>query len=204
MVTGMLGSDALAEIAGPFKDFAEKLGSSKGPMWLSAFKRFLRKENPWELKLVRQMTLKIGGVSKVDLAKRLNDGGHSVSDWARNIMGNPAFTTFPEPTEIELGWVRVRDLGFTKLPTIKELFTRIKKVGDLCPAEVGPHLQLADKDQQSGTWYLVAMEPISDSVSSPFVFRVWRHDDGLRWLDTFYAYLDGCWPLDCVIVVRLK
>ncbi|MEK7498614.1 MAG: hypothetical protein AAB611_02005 [Patescibacteria group bacterium] len=44
----MLGMNALAEVAGPLKDFAEKLGGSDGNNWLDAFKRFLRKENPWE------------------------------------------------------------------------------------------------------------------------------------------------------------
>lgn len=199
----MLGSNALAEVAGPFKDFAEKLGSPEGPIWFSAFKRFLRKENPWALKLIRQITLTIGGVSEDALAKQLKDGGHSVSDWARDIMGKPTFTTLPEPTEIELGWVTVRDLGFTKEPTTEELFTRIKEVGELCPAEVGPHLRLADKDQQRGTWYWVAMEPISDSGGSPDVFDVRRGGGGGRWLCALFASPDGRWNLGGTVVFRL-
>lgn len=203
MASDMLGSGALAEIAGPLKDFAEKLGSSEGSMWLSAFKRFLRKENPWGLKLIRQMTLTVGGVSKDDLVKHLKDGGHSVSDRARDIMGKPAFTTLPEPTEIELGWITVRDLGFATKPTTDELFVRIKEVADLCPAEVGPHLRLADKDQQRGTCYWTAMEPITDSDGYPDVFRVERYDGGERWLRARCAYPDVRWFLDCSVVVRL-
>ena len=42
----MLG-EGLAEVAGPLKDFAEKLGGEGGAEWLLAFKRFLRKEEPW-------------------------------------------------------------------------------------------------------------------------------------------------------------
>ena len=42
----MLGG-ALVEVAGPLKDFAEKLGGEEGGDWFAAFKRFLRKENPW-------------------------------------------------------------------------------------------------------------------------------------------------------------
>lgn len=42
----MLGS-ALAEMAGSLKDFAEKLGGDEGVQWMAAFKRFLRKEEPW-------------------------------------------------------------------------------------------------------------------------------------------------------------
>ena len=47
MLERMLGVDALAEVAGPLKDFAEKLGGREGPEWFAAFKRFLRKEDPW-------------------------------------------------------------------------------------------------------------------------------------------------------------
>lgn len=204
MATGMLGSDALAEVAGPFKDFAEKLGGSNGPMWLSAFKRFLRQEDPWALKLIRQVTVTIGGVSKGSLLKRLTDGGHSVSDWARDIMGKPSFTTLPESTEIELGWITVRDLGFTKEPTTTELFTRIKEVSDLCPAEVGPHLRLIDSDQQRGSWYWVAMEPITDSDGSPGVFDVGRYGGGGRWLDAGCADPGGHWDLDSAVVLVLR
>lgn len=42
----VLGS-ALAEVAGPLKDFLEKLSSREGREWSKAFKRFLRKENSW-------------------------------------------------------------------------------------------------------------------------------------------------------------
>lgn len=63
-----------------------------------------------------------------------------------------------------------------------ELLNRIKEVGGLCPAEVGPHLRLADKDQPCETWYWTAMEPITDSVGRPSVFCVGRLAGGERWL----------------------
>jgi hypothetical protein len=47
MSENMLGVGALAEVAGPLKDFSDKLNGADGPLWLSAFKRFLRKEDPW-------------------------------------------------------------------------------------------------------------------------------------------------------------
>ncbi len=47
MLENMLGN-ALEATSGPFKDFFEKLGGAEGEEWFSAFKRFLRKENPWE------------------------------------------------------------------------------------------------------------------------------------------------------------
>lgn len=146
-------------------------------------------------------TITIGGVSKGDLASRLKDG-FFVSDWARDIMGNKrAFTTLPESTGIALVQVKVADLGFTKEPTTTELYQRARERGlNLCPAEVGPHLRLADADQKRGTWYRVAMEPISGSDGVPLVFDVGRHEDGHRWLDTGYADPGDRWNLDLTIV----
>jgi len=40
-------SEALQQVSGPLKDLLEKLGGRDGRSWLSAFKRFLRKQNPW-------------------------------------------------------------------------------------------------------------------------------------------------------------
>lgn len=176
----MLGSGALAEVAGPLKDFAEKLGSSEGPMWFSAFKRFLRRENPWALKLLRQMVLTIGGVARDELVKQLKDGGYPDYRWAYDIMGKSAFTTLSKPTEIELGWIKVKDLGFTREPTNKEFFARIRQIDGFCPAEVGPHLRLIDTDQQHGTAYWVAMEPITDSDGDPDIFHMERFNDGRK------------------------
>lgn len=42
----MLGL-ALREICGPLIDFFSKLVGPNGPEWWAAFKKFLRKENPW-------------------------------------------------------------------------------------------------------------------------------------------------------------
>lgn len=43
----MLGKIALDEVSGLIKDWLEKLNSPDGRKWLSASKRFLRKEDPW-------------------------------------------------------------------------------------------------------------------------------------------------------------
>lgn len=39
---------ALRDVSGPLEDFLKKLLGEEGGQWLSAFKKFLRKENPWE------------------------------------------------------------------------------------------------------------------------------------------------------------
>lgn len=54
MQQNMLDKNALAEFGGPLKDFAEKLSGAEGPQWFAAFKRYLRKENPWDLDFFRE------------------------------------------------------------------------------------------------------------------------------------------------------
>ena len=147
--------------------------------------------------------LTIGGVPKDELVRILGDGFY-VSDWAKDIMSKSEFTTLSEPTDIHLARAKVKDLGFTEPPTTTELFTRIKEVGSLCPAEVGPHIRLADKDQLKGTGYWVAMEPITDSGGFPDVFSVGRDGDGERWLDAGYASPGGRWDLGGGVVFCLS
>lgn len=203
MSQDVLGSSALADIAGPLKDFAEKLGGSEGPMWFSGFKRFLRKENPWVLKLIQQMKVAIGGLSKEDLLLRI-EAQATVSSWARDIYGKPELTVSPTATEVEFGWITVGDLGFTKMPTTLELNARIREVADLCSREDGPHLRVADKDQPCETTYWVPMEPISNSAGSPGVWCVGRSVDGERWLSTNYAGPGLRWGLERVVALRLR
>lgn len=160
--------------------------------------------NGCALKLIRRMTLKIGGVSADDLAKRLRNSGHSVSFWARNIMRKPGFTTLPEPTEIELGWVTVHDLGFEKEPTTRELYIRIKEVGEVCPVEVESYLRIADEDQPRRSWYCVVTKSITGFDYFLIVFQAGRNDDDKRWLDAHYAGPEDRWPLDIVIVFVLR
>ncbi len=47
MSKGMLGNLPLSEVRGPRDAFEEKLAGEDGAVWLTAFNRFLRKENPW-------------------------------------------------------------------------------------------------------------------------------------------------------------
>lgn len=54
MQQNMLDKNALVEFVGPLKDFAEKLSSVEGPQWFAAFKRYLRKENPWDPDFFRE------------------------------------------------------------------------------------------------------------------------------------------------------
>ncbi|MBI4120113.1 MAG: hypothetical protein HY454_01475 [Parcubacteria group bacterium] len=182
----------------------DHLAKLADPEWVEATKKFLRKENPWGITTFDVWrTLTIGGVSKDELVRRLGDGFY-LSNWAKDIMSKPEFVTAPEPHEVSLARVKVRGFGFNETPTTTKLFDRIKEVGDLCPAEVGPHLRLVDKDQPKRTWYWVAMEPITDSDGDPNIFDVLRDDGGRRWLNARYARPGRRWDLEDEIVFCLS
>ncbi len=124
----------------------------------------------------------IGGKSKEALIAEMESKGFKIGDWARDMMGKKAFTTSPESIELALVRVTVAELGFRKGATTKSIWQRAGKFGlTLCPAEVGPHLRLADADQPQDDWYWVGMEPITDSDGCPNVFGVGRGGFG-RWL----------------------
>lgn len=86
----MLGS-ALAEVAGPLKDFSEKLRGAEGPLWFAAFKKFLRKENCWPegtfshdmrkegWTLLENTSRRLNSVSGLDLISFLRDGESSAN-----------------------------------------------------------------------------------------------------------------------------
>lgn len=143
--------------------------------------------------------IQIGGVNRDKLAKSLKSAGHKISDWANDIMGKPAFTTEPAPRTIQLVRRTVRELGFTSQPTTTELLARIREVGELLPAEAGPHLRLGYTDQPMGEWVWLMMEPIVGFAGDPFVFRVERIDRG-SWLHAGWTNPDNRWSLDYVVV----
>ena len=208
MSDDMLGKGALAAVAGPLKDLAEKLAGPDGEGWFAALKRFLRKEDPWGGSTFPiWMTVAIGGASREDLLMRLEKKGFYVSDWARDIMAKPAFVTSTEPREVSFVLPRVKDLGFTEMPTTRELFgeERLARLGlGLCEPEDGPHLRLADENQSRGTWYWLAMRPITGSGGHPYVFSVERYGDGGQWLSASIANPDNRWSLENGIVFRLR
>lgn len=188
----MLGS-ALAEVTGPLKDFADKLGGEDGVEWLEAFKRFLRKEETWQKpQFSVWKTLKLGGYKTVaELIQAVKDGSGKISEWATDILGKPAFTVAPEETEVDLVKVTVAELGFKKGATHKQIYKRAQELGlQICPSEVGPQLRRQYADQPNNEWILIGMKPIRDSGGDLDVFHVVRGDGGL-WLNTYFGRPDS-------------
>ena len=186
----MLGN-ALALVAGPMKDFFTKLAGSDGMMWLAAFNRFLRKENPWSKFAVR-FVVTLGLHKLPDAYKQaIEADGKKINSWGLDILQK--VRCGKKQVEVHLAVATVEELGLPKGGTTDQLHAAIKaQGGQLCPAEVGPALRLLYKDQPKGEWLWLAMEAIPDSGGDLIVFRVARDDDGL-WLGAGYGHPDSFW-----------
>jgi hypothetical protein len=73
----------------------------------------------------------------------------------------------------------------------------------LCPAEVGPVLQLQYGDEEENEWLLwfrLAMEPITDRQGYPDIFKIGHAG---RWMGTCYGYPQDLWdPSHLFVFVR--
>ncbi len=195
MSKDMLG-EALRNVCGPLMDFNQKLAGPDGIQWLEAFKRFLRKENPWAVcSFPTWKTIKLGTGLKTadDFRRAFKADGLRISDWANDLLNKQAFKPADKETEVDLVVVSVAELGFPQGATRQEIYNRAQKLGlDLCPPEVGPQLRLQYKERPMREGLLVGMEPITDSDGFPYVFRVVRVGDDL-WLSRDYGYAGRFW-----------
>ena len=189
----MLGG-ALAEVAGPLKDFAEKLGGEGGEEWLAAFKRFLRKEETWP-KFPIWKTIELGGFKTADdFRKAINGVRMKISTWANDILGRSVITN--RKVKLDLVMLTTAELtGKKEGGTTAEVFAGAARLGlEKCPAEAGPQLRLQYQDQLNGEWIIVGMKPITGSGGGLGMFSVMRGDSGLLWLDGGpWGGSDGIW-----------
>ena len=91
MDNNMLGA-ALAEMAGPAKDFSGKLGGPEGARWWEEFKRFLRKEPTWVHRLLELVsTVEVAGVTKFVAADHFVVGNAGITylgdSFCNNFLG---------------------------------------------------------------------------------------------------------------------
>lgn len=167
--------------------------------------------------LTKWRTFLIGGVAKKALLKRV-EAGFTVSDYARSLVNNRAFTTLGAEESIDTIVLTPKDFGYERMPTTTELLdpTRLAEwsaqnaerldghVVELLPAEAGPHIRDQYKDQPNGEVLWIAMERITDSYGGPSVFTVGRRDGGGQWLDARWARPGSQWRLGRRIVFRLR
>ncbi len=192
MSKDVLGN-ALEEISGPFKDFFTKLGGPEGSLWMRAFKRFLRKENPWAgedlpIDFPAWMTVELGIHPDPDsYHKAIMATTVRMSNRAKDILQK---VSVGPHRVVQLVRVTVAELGFSKGARYEAVCERAKICGlRLCPAEVGPALRMQYLDQPFGEWLRIAMEPITASDGDPVVFAVYFSSGGL-WLETYWCHPD--------------
>lgn len=178
-------SNALAQVVGPMKDFFTKLADSDGMMWLYAFNRFLRKENPWPKFAVRWIVTLGVQKSPEDYGEALEK---NVSKWALEILKK--ITCSKKRVEIHLTDASFAEVGLTEGGTLEEFLVAVKSFGGTkCPAEVGPALRLLYQNQPQGEWMVVLMDAIFDSGGDLNVFNLHSHSDD-PWLDTYSGHPD--------------
>lgn len=126
--------------------------------------------------------------------------------YARSIVENPEFTTLPEPQQIEVGILKVGDMGIKKdYPTFAEIEARRDELGlEALPAEALLHYLLENGDKlQRGEIIVAGMKPIADSDGNPNVLNVERNTDGL-WLNSNWANPDNKWNPDNQFAFSLR
>jgi hypothetical protein len=140
---------------------------------------------------IRLGSVEIGGKSVKQLEEEITQIG-KISPSVANMLHNPDFTALKDPTSLGIVRLKVQDLGFNKWTTTDQIYKRAQELGlDLCPAEVGPHLRLKNKDQLMNEWYYIGMKQI-DSVGNPSVFKL-AHVDDVLWLDAYWAHPNDVW-----------
>ena len=152
---------------------------------------------------IERRTIEIGGKTPQEYEAELARDGHQMSDWAKDIL--PKITPSKERREEDTFRLTVAALGFTSATRYDEICKRAKELGlELAPAELGPALRLATKDQAMNDRFIVGMEPLPDHDGDPSVFLVDRDEDG-SWLYGRSGYLDDqCRPVDAFVFVRRK
>ncbi|MBU2101201.1 hypothetical protein KKH05_00530 [Patescibacteria group bacterium] len=210
----MLGESALAEAAGPLKTFFEKLAGSDGPAWLGAFKRFLRKEDPWPtLKFRSLKRVTLGRYRNVDslkgvLARVQDANGVRIGDDAMSMIDMMSFVPLGgEELKLDLVGVQVMELGFRKPTTLFEVYKRAREQGwRLCPPEVGPLLRIGYLDQQLGKELFIAMEPIEVPGKGALIFLLSKTGNPMDWsyesqLQAVRKHGASCHPGDWFVFV---
>jgi hypothetical protein len=96
-----------------------------------------------------------------------------IGDAADEILGRPRFPYASQPREVRLAVLSGRELGFADAEPLASLYARARRQGlELCPAEVGPQLRLAYRDQPPGETLHIAMEPVATWDGAPTILAL--------------------------------
>lgn len=151
-------------------------------------------------------TIKIGtGIKNGKaLCSELEKKDFRIGDWARDMLGQKAFTVATAEEDVDLVRLSVADLGFKEGARYDAICARAIEMGlELCPAEVGPQLRLQYPDQPRDEWFVIAMEAIRASGGRLGVFGV-EHGGLGRWLNCSDGDPDRFWHAAYRFVFRAR
>ena len=139
-------------------------------------------------------TIRLGLLKNAnEYCKAMESANIQIGHCAVGILDKPALTFAAKETDVDLVVLSGAQLDFKKVAQYGEICARALGFGlELCPAEVGPALRLAYKDQPPGGWLNIAMAPITNSDG---ILRVFGLDTLGRqlWLSGFRGYPDYQW-----------
>lgn len=104
----------------------------------------------------------------------LRAGAIDDGDLVSKVITESDFTVSTTNADANLVNISLRDLGFSGSPvTLEDIYKRAQGLGlDLCPAEVGPQLQLQYNNQRQGEVLIIAMKPIRASNGLDVIFNL--------------------------------
>ncbi|MFA6042757.1 MAG: hypothetical protein WCV85_00985 [Patescibacteria group bacterium] len=153
---------------------------------------------------IRQDPVNIGGTTKADLQRQLEEQGIGKTSFADYMLDSRDFTTGTETETANLVRLTVEMLGFPKGATTKEIYERAEELGlELCPAEVGPQYRLKNTNQPMNESIVIGMKQITSWNGNPHVFNLERDENGL-WLYENYAKSNKEWNPKSEFAFRLR
>lgn len=222
----MLGKLSLSAVRGPKDHLDNLLAGSDGENILAELKKFVKRQPCWEINRLDALSNDMKreeNLSNFSIWKTVRLGRHKTGDeyrraldvqkyeighWAKEILSNSAFTCATEETDVDLVIVSSGQLGLKRgtSASFRNIYARALERGlELCPAEVGPALRLAYKDQPRGERLIIAMNAISGSAGDNYVFRL-NNSYGETLLAGLHGHPDLVWGeiLFCVFVKPRK
>ena len=179
------------QIATNEREIAENTKAYIGPLFPHIFtKKIEHIYTSFPEGKIQKYETQIGGQTKDELEEEMKAKDIKISNYAQSLLDNSDFKTQPNVENLNLIRLTVKDLEFSNYATTEQIYQKAQELGlDLCPAEVGPHLQLS---YSGSDWMLIAMKQITDRDGDPRVFNLHRPGGDL-WLHGYDAHPQRMW-----------
>lgn len=138
--------------------------------------------------------VRVGGATKDELRRRLDEHSVSLNDYARRLFADSDFTTSDEARDVRVALVSLPEIDLPDGGRFDEILARATMLGlEPCPLEVAPHLRLSYLDQPEGPYLTVASLKLRPGPETPNGFYLRRLEDGL-WLRGYESGPENIYP----------